>query len=59
MNEERKQEKGKRCCLCDGIYVGYGNNPAPIKNEGRCCDGCNITRVIPARVLAVKHGEKI
>lgn len=37
------------CVLCGGLIVGYGNNPAPIKIEGRCCDECNATFVVPLR----------
>lgn len=38
------------CCLCGEKIEGYGNNPDPVRTEGRCCDDCNITRVCPARV---------
>ena len=27
-----------------------GHNPQPLSNEGRCCDVCNHTKVIPARL---------
>ena len=37
------------CCLCGKRIEGYGNNASPVK-EGNCCDECNITRVIPARL---------
>lgn len=30
-----------RCCICKNIFEGYGNNPAPLKNKGRCCDTCD------------------
>jgi hypothetical protein len=38
-----------KCCLCKKKSVGFGNNPAPIKNKGQCCDSCNMRKVIPAR----------
>jgi hypothetical protein len=38
-----------KCVLCKKKSVGYGNNPAPIKNKGQCCDNCNMRKVIPAR----------
>ena len=47
-----KQEE-KPCIICGGeIGEGWGNNPEPIKdyNEGRCCDTCNFTVVIPERI---------
>jgi hypothetical protein len=47
------KEKGK-CCLCGEIYEHYGNNPAPIMFNGRCCDDCNENRVIPERLNRFK-----
>lgn len=38
----------KRCCLCGGQYIGWGNNSWPLM-EGRCCDLCNSTKVVPER----------
>ena len=48
------------CCICgftvevkkteDGkVYWNQGNNPEPVRSEGRCCDTCNNLVVIPAR----------
>ena len=39
-----------KCVICNENIEGYGNNPQPIKEEGRCCDRCNITVVIPSRM---------
>jgi len=39
------------CCLCGSDEFGYGNNPAPLDQmPNRCCDACNYTKVIPARM---------
>ena len=38
------------CCICKGIFYGEGNNPEPVKSEGRCCDDCNNSHVIAARI---------
>lgn len=38
------------CCICGKSFIGYGNNPAPVKDEGLCCDDCNRDSVIPARI---------
>ena len=39
------------CCLCGEAEFGYGNNPAPLDQmPNRCCDACNYTKVIPARI---------
>lgn len=29
------------CCLCGCEIRGYGNNPEPLTDNGRCCDFCN------------------
>lgn len=42
-----------RCCICGKECIGEGNNPAPVKEEGRCCSVCNYTVVIPARLQIV------
>ena len=39
----------KTCCICEKTFYGYGNNPAPVKNRGKCCDSCSQNVVIPAR----------
>lgn len=31
----------QKCCICGNEFYGYGNDPYPIKEEGRCCDTCN------------------
>lgn len=44
----------KRCVLCGSPIAGYGNNPDPLAQAGRCCDDCNTTKVIPARIAALR-----
>jgi hypothetical protein len=39
-----------KCVICSQAITGYGNNPAPVKTKGVCCDECNWTKVIPARI---------
>jgi len=29
------------CVLCDEQIKGYGHNPYPLADEGKCCDSCN------------------
>ena len=43
------------CCLCGSTIggMGYGNNPFPMAEKGRCCDDCNLTKVIPARLADI------
>lgn len=48
----------KTCCLCGEEFEGYGNDPAPLKESGECCDRCNAEKVIPARLeAALASGE--
>lgn len=39
------------CPICGNTFTGYGNNPYPIAEEGRCCDDCNRSYVLPMRIL--------
>lgn len=39
------------CCICGKSYRNFGNNPDPVKLEGRCCDECNRNKVLPKRML--------
>lgn len=47
------------CCLCGKRIEGQGNNPYPLKRTGRCCDECNIEKVIPARILKENDHHEI
>jgi len=47
------------CCICGDGYDTYGKNPAPyvgiyhgkgVYRGEKCCDGCNLSCVIPARI---------
>lgn len=56
--KERKKDMSKEksketCVICGKEFEGWGNNPYPVKEEGRCCDECNETKVIPARIMAM------
>lgn len=44
----------KICCICGKKFHGHGNNPRPVKEEGQCCNECNYTKVIPARLNRLK-----
>lgn len=48
-NQISEVMKMKKCCLCGKSYEGYGNSASPLK-DGRCCDDCNIKKVIPRRL---------
>lgn len=56
------------CSLCgqpvepwpsnDGEVHGWGHNPEPLADvNDRCCNTCNATKVIPARLINFKNRE--
>jgi hypothetical protein len=49
----------QQCSICGQNYEGYGNNAQPV-NDGRCCDKCNVTIVVPRRIQdhITMKGEK-
>lgn len=47
-----------KCIICGEPIEGYGNNPAPVANEGRCCDVCNFRYVIPQRAEIIKANKE-
>lgn len=51
-----KSKKKYKCCFCGNMCDGWGNNPAPLKEDGknRCCDLCNKDIVVPVRVILMK-----
>ena len=46
-----------KCCICGKEIIGFGNNPWPIKDSGCCCDECNSTVVIQARLSKRRSAE--
>ncbi len=58
----------KKCSICGDyikpdrtpegkIYWEDGNNAEPV-NSGRCCNDCNLTRVIPLRITLHERRRK-
>ena len=46
------------CSICgEEIQDWVGNNPQPVSN-GRCCNNCNMTIVIPARIKEMSNEYK-
>ena len=46
------------CSICKNeIYTEFGHNAEPI-NNGRCCDMCNQTVVIPRRIKLMFENER-
>lgn len=52
-----------KCCLCgkeiEKEESGWdqGNNALPLK-DGRCCNDCNFTKVIPRRIDNMIDAER-
>lgn len=48
-----------KCCLCGAHWIGWGNNPDPLlhKPNERCCDFCNQSKVIPARLKGMREPD--
>ena len=49
---------GKECVMCGCDAGEYGNNPAPLHNEGVCCDDCN-QEVVMTRILINRVGRNM
>jgi hypothetical protein len=45
------------CCICGEDFEGHGNNPAPYRESGKCCDACNRKFVVPARLMQLQDEE--
>lgn len=43
------------CCICGKTFKGMGNNPSPVRNEGLCCDECNVSIVLHTRLLQLRR----
>jgi hypothetical protein len=47
-----------KCVLCGVKFSEWGNNPSPLASKGECCNVCNDTKVIPARIAALFNGSR-
>ncbi len=48
-----------KCCICgQEILDAFGNDPWPVKDEGKCCDNCNLTVVLKARLDIINTSKK-
>jgi hypothetical protein len=45
------------CAICKKKFSGYGNNAEPVA-EGQCCDSCNKTKVVPARIKEIRKNKE-
>jgi hypothetical protein len=46
------QQDASVCVLCGKAFSEFGNNPWPLAtlDDGQCCDSCNGSKVLPARM---------
>jgi hypothetical protein len=47
------RSKFKTCSICGRKLEGHGNNAHPV-SKGQCCNACNATVVIPARIRQLR-----
>lgn len=52
------KSKKQKCCICNKEFIGFGNNPYPLKEKGRCCDECNYL-VLVERLKVLEHKNKM
>lgn len=50
------------CVICGGQLDRinenvFGNNPSPVVDTGQCCDECNFSVVVPARLREYKSNK--
>ena len=50
--------EAKICCICNEKFIGWGNNPYPIKEDGECCKPCDDNVVVPARMKEYSNMQK-
>ena len=59
--ESPRKEDQLTCSICNELITveasgwGEGHNAEPI-NDGRCCEACNATVVIPSRAFKLRSG---
>lgn len=46
-----------QCVICKELVDEWGNNAEPVAN-GKCCDECNNSVVISARLAQIYGGNK-
>ena len=51
-------DEKRTCCICYTDFVGYGHNPQPLKETGRCCDTCN-DKVVTLRLRGLNDLQPI
>ena len=55
--EDSPYDKEHKCCICGRTFYGWGNRPAPVMDEGVCCDDCNTNVVLKERLRIIKESQ--
>ena len=48
-----------QCAICEKEFIRCGNNPYPVKQEGRCCDECYKIVQHAIRKNRIPQGRKM
>ena len=55
-NDVMHTQREMKCVICNVNIKDFGHNPDPInEGKGRCCEKCNFSYVIPARMLMIRR----
>ena len=48
------------CCFCGKKVIGWGNDPWPLKTGKmeECCDECDMSMVVPARLKQLEEHQR-
>lgn len=52
------EAEDKFCSICGDPILGYGNSANPVNDEV-CCDTCNLSVVVPARLKLANQQENV
>jgi len=54
LEESEEENEEQICVICNKPFTGWGNDAWPVA-EGYCCDECNFSKVIPARLAQLRE----
>ena len=54
--QAKKETEEQTCSICQLPYEGLGHDASPV-SSGKCCETCNWSEVIPARIKAIPKDD--
>ena len=54
--QAKREPEEQTCSICQLPYEGLGHDASPV-SSGRCCETCNWSEVIPARIKAIPKDD--